>query len=272
MDFSEHNQNGVFYLTAQGITAQHAFSTRLGGVSTGVLESMNLSVRRGDEPERVRENWARLSAATGIDLSGVVYAKQIHSADVRIARPEDLQPPELDPRFECDGFVTNCPGVPLAVFMADCIPVLLHDPVAGVIGAVHCGWRGSVQDMIGAAVAQMHTLGAQPEHIHAAIGPGIGACCFEVGPEVVEGIEQLLGDDAAGLVREKPDGKFMVDLKRANARRLAQLGVPARQIDISEACTMCRPDQFWSHRQTNGRRGVQAAIITLTRAADGGNT
>lgn len=272
MDFSEHNQNGVFYLTAPGITAQHAFSTRLGGVSTGVLESMNLSVRRGDEPERVRENWARLSAATGIDLSGVVYAKQIHSADVRIARPEDLQPPELDPRFECDGFVTNCPGVPLAVFMADCIPVLLHDPVAGVIGAVHCGWRGSVQDMIGAAVAQMHTLGAQPEHIHAAIGPGIGACCFEVGPEVVEGVEQLLGGDTEGLVREKPDGKFMVDLKRANARRLAQLGVPARQIDISEACTMCRPDQFWSHRQTNGRRGVQAAIITLTRAADGGNT
>lgn len=263
MDFIEHNQNGVMYLTAPGIPAKHAFSTRLGGVSTGVLESLNLSVRRGDAPERVRENWARLSAAAGMDLSGVAYAKQIHSAQVRIAHPEDLQPPELEPRFECDGFVTNCPGVPLAVFMADCIPVLLHDPAAGVIGAVHCGWRGSVQDMIGAAITQMRTLGARPEHIHAAIGPGIGACCFEVGPEVVEGIERLLGGETAGLVRKKPDGKFMVDLKHANARRLTQLGVPGRQIDISEACTMCRPDQFWSHRKTNGRRGVHAAVITL---------
>ena len=263
MDFIEHNQNGVVYLTAPGISAKHAFSTRLGGVSTGVLESLNLSVRRGDAPERVRENWVRLSAAAGLDLSGVVYAKQIHSADVRIARPEDLQPPELEPRFECDGFVTNCPGVPLVVFMADCIPVLLHDPAAGVIGVVHCGWRGSVQDMTGAAVAQMRTLGAQPEQIHAAVGPGIGFCCFEVGPEVVADMDRLLGGDMAGLVREKPDGKFMADLKRANARRLTQLGVPARQIDISEACTMCRPDQFWSHRMTSGRRGVQAAVIAL---------
>lgn len=263
MDFIEHNQNGVVYLTAPGIPAKHLFSTRLGGVSTGALESMNLSVRRGDAPECVRENWARLSAASGMDLSGVVYARQIHSASVRIARPEDLQPPELEPRFECDGFVTNCPGVPLAVFMADCIPVLLHDPVAGVIGAVHCGWRGSVQDILGAAAAQMRMLGARPEQIRAAIGPGIGDCCFEVGPEVVEGIKQLLGGDTAGLVRAKADGKFMADLKRANARRLTQLGVPAAQIDISEACTMCRPDQFWSHRKTNGRRGVQAAVITL---------
>lgn len=263
MDFVAHNQTGVVYLTAPGISAKHAFTTRIGGVSTGVLESLNLSVRRGDAPERVRENWARLGAASGMDLSGVVYAKQIHSADVRIACSEDLQPPELEPRFACDGFVTNCPGVPLAVFMADCIPVLLQDPVAGVIGAVHCGWRGSVQDIAGAAVAQMRALGARPEHMHAAIGPGIGACCFEVGSEVVEGIERLLGGDTAGLVCEKLDGKFMADLKRANARRLTQLGVPARQIDISEACTMCRADQFWSHRKTNGKRGIQAAVITL---------
>ena len=263
MDLIEHNQNGLVYLTAPGIEAKHAFSTRLGGVSTGELDSLNLSVRRGDAPERVRENWARLSAAVEMELSGVVYAKQIHSADVRIAQPEDLQPPELEPRFACDGFVTNCPGVPLAVFMADCIPVLLHDPAAGVIGAVHCGWRGSVQDILGAAVAQMRTLGAQPEHIHAAIGPGIGFCCFEVGPEVVAGVERLLGGDTDGLIRPKSNGKFMADLKRANARRLTQLGVPARQIDCSETCTMCRPDQFWSHRLTNGRRGVQAAVITL---------
>ena len=141
--FPLHAARGAAYLTAPNIAARHAFSTRLGGVSTGVLESLNLSVRRGDTPENVRENWRRLGAAAGLDLTRAVYARQIHSADVRIAHAADAQPPEREPRFACDGFVTNEPGVPLAVFMADCLPVLLHDPAAGVIGAVHCGWRGA---------------------------------------------------------------------------------------------------------------------------------
>ena len=160
--FPLHAQRGAAYLTAPNIPARHAFSTRLGGVSTGVLESLNLSVRRGDTPENVRENWRRLGAAAGLDLTRAVYAKQVHSADVRIAHAADAQPPELEPRFTCDGFVTNEPDVPLAVFMADCLPALLHDPAAGVIGAVHCGWRGSVADILGAAVAQMCALGGRP--------------------------------------------------------------------------------------------------------------
>ena len=162
--FPLHAERGAAYLTAPNIAARHAFSTRLGGVSTGVLESLNLSVRRGDTPENVRENWRRLGAAAGLDLTRAVYAQQVHSAEVRIAHAADAQPPELEPRFTCDGFVTNEPGVPLAVFMADCLPALLHDPVAGVIGAVHCGWRGSVADILGAAVAQMCALGAQPQN------------------------------------------------------------------------------------------------------------
>lgn len=254
---------GAAYLTAPNIAARHAFSTRLGGVSTGVLESLNLSVRRGDTPENVRENWRRLGAAAGLDLTRAVYARQIHSADVRIAHAADAQPPEREPRFACDGFVTNEPGVPLAVFMADCLPVLLHDPAAGVIGAVHCGWRGSVADILGAAVAQMCALGAHPADICAAIGPGIGACCFEVGPEVAAAAEALLHAPLGALARPRADGKALLDLKGVNARRLVQLGVPAGQIAVSDACTMCRPDVFWSHRATDGRRGVQAAVITL---------
>lgn len=240
--FPLHAARGAAYLTAPNIAARHAFSTRLGGVSTGVLESLNLSVRRGDTPENVRENWRRLGAAAGLDLTRAVYARQIHSAEVRIAHAADAQPPELEPRFACDGFVTNEPGVPLAVFMADCLPVLLHDPAAGVIGAVHCGWRGSVADILGA---------------------GIGACCFEVGPEVVAAAEALLHEPLGALVRPRADGKALLDLKGVNARRLAQLGVLAGQIAVSDACTMCRPDVFWSHRATDGRRGVQAAVITL---------
>ena len=256
VSFPLHAERGAAYLTAPNIAARHAFSTRLGGVSTGVLESLNLSVRRGDTPENVRENWRRLGAAA-------VYAQQVHSAEVRIAHAADAQPPELEPRFTCDGFVTNEPGVPLTVFMADCLPALLHDPAAGVIGAVHCGWRGSVADILGAAVAQMCALGAHPADIRAAIGPGIGACCFEVGPEVVSAAEALLHEPLGALVRPRADGKALLDLKGVNARRLVQLGVPAERIAVSDACTMCRPDVFWSHRATNGRRGVQAAVITL---------
>ena len=256
ISFPLHAACGAAYLTAPNIAARHAFSTRLGGVSTGVLESLNLSVRRGDTPENVRENWRRLGAAAGLDLTRAVYARQVHSADVRIAHAADAQPPEMEPRFTCDGFVTNEPGVPLAVFMADCLPALLYEPAAGVIGAVHCGWRG-------AAVAQMCALGAHPADIRAAIGPGIGACCFEVGPEVVAAAEALLKEPLGALVCPRADGKALLDLKGVNARRLAQLGVPAGQIAVSDACTMCRPDVFWSHRATDGRRGVQAAVITL---------
>ena len=266
--FPLHAQRGAAYLTAPNIPARHAFSTRLGGVSTGVLESLNLSVRRGDTPENVRENWRRLGAAAGLDLTRAVYAKQVHSADVRIAHAADAQPPEMEPRFTCDGFVTNEPDVPLAVFMADCLPALLHDPAAGVIGAVHCGWRGSVADILGAAVAQMCALGAHPADIRAAIGPGIGACCFEVGPEVVAAAEALLGAPLGALVRPTAGGrekgvKFHVDLQGIGVRLLTDAGLSPENVIDSGICTKCCADEFWSHRATDGRRGVQAAVITL---------
>ena len=261
--FQQHNTNGVRYYTAPTIAAAHAFSTRLGGVSTGHLESLNLSVRRGDEEENVRENWRRLGEAAGMDLSRAVYARQIHSRDVKIVSASDAQPPWLAPRFECDGFVTAEPGLPLAVFMADCIPVLLQDEAHGVIAAVHCGWRGSTADILGAAVEKMRALGAQAASISAAIGPGIGACCFEVGPEVAAGVETLLSGETDGLIRPGDGDRLFVDLKAANARRLRQLGVPPENIAVASECTMCAPEEFWSHRVTNGKRGVMTAVITL---------
>ena len=261
-DWLRHDETGVVFYTAPNIAARHVFTTRLGGVSTGVLESLNLSVRRGDTPENVRENFRRLSAAAGMDVSRMVYARQVHGAEVHVARADELQASECEPRFACDGFVTNEPGVPVAVFMADCLPVLLHDPVHGVIGAVHCGWRSSVQDILAEALRQMETLGACPGDVRAAIGPGIGLDHFEVGAEVIEAAERLVGDVSA-LTRVNARGRAMLDLKRVNALRLTQLGVPEANIAVSDLCTMCMPEIFWSHRATNGARGVQAAIITL---------
>ena len=147
-DWLRHEESGVVYYTAPNLPARHVFTTRRGGVSAGVLERLNLSVRRGDTPEAARENVRRLSAAADMDVTRMVYARQVHGTEVQVARASELQASEREPRFECDGFVTNEPGVPIAVFMADCLPVLLHDPVHGVIGAVHCGWRSSVGDIL----------------------------------------------------------------------------------------------------------------------------
>ena len=258
--FPLHAARGAAYLTAPNIAARHAFSTRLGGVSTGVLESLNLGVRRGDTPENVRENWRRLGAAAGLDLTRAVYAQQVHSAEVRIAHAADAQPPELEPRFTCDGFVTNEPGVPLAVFMADCLPALLHDPAAGVIGAVHCGWRGSVADILGAAVAQMCALGAHPADIRAAVGPAIGQCCFETDGDVPEALRATLGAAAEPFMVWN-GSKWHIDLKAVNALWLQKAGVT--RIDVCSHCTACRPDLYWSHRKMGLRRGEQAALIAL---------
>ena len=261
--FTKHNHNGVVFRTAGTLSSPHAFSTRLGGVSAGHLASLNLSVRRGDSAENVRENWRRLGEAAGMDLTQVVYARQVHSRIVPIVSRADAQSPWLEPRRTCDGFVTNVPGLPVAVFTADCIPVLLEDAAHGVVAAVHCGWRGSVQDILGAALEQMRSLGAEPEDVSAAIGPGIGACCFEVGPEVGEGVDTLLGGETAGLIRSGEGDRLFIDLKAANARRLTQLGVKPERIAVSDACTMCDPEELWSHRVTNGKRGVMTAVIML---------
>lgn len=264
MPFERHTAGALEYYTAPVIEMPHAFTTRLGGVSTGHLESLNLSVRRGDTEENVRENWKRLQNATGLHLERAVYARQIHSNQVHVATSADAQAPWLEPRFECDGFVTNEPGLPVIIFMADCLPVLLCDKEHGVVAAVHCGWRSSVSDILGNAVGKMISLGARPEFISAAIGPGIGKCCFEVGPEVVKAAEDLLKADISDLVRKGEGDRAFLDLKAVNARRLEQLGLDPKRIAISDLCTMCHPDVFWSHRKTNGKRGVQAAIIELS--------
>ena len=137
-DFIRNETGGLVYYTAPTLSAPHAFSTRYGGVSAGHLASLNLSVRRGDSEENVRENWRRLGEAAGMDLRRVVYARQIHSRTVRIVTAADAQAPWLEPHWEGDGFVTNEPGLAVAVFVADCIPVLMEDPQAGVVAAVHC--------------------------------------------------------------------------------------------------------------------------------------
>lgn len=264
MPFIENNNNGVVYMTAPNITAKHCFTTRYGGVSTGTLCSLNLGEHRGDDPAHVIENYRRVKAATGIDTDRLCFTKQVHGREVRIVTEADIHTLMTPVPYQADGLVTNIPGLAILAFVADCVPLLMHDGKNGVVAAVHCGWRSTVQDIMGAAVEKMVSLGAEPGQIQAAIGASIGACCFEVGAEVPEAVFALLPDDHDGIVRAgAQEGKFYVDLREAIARRLVQLGVPRDHIVISTECTMCSPEKYWSHRVTKGDRGNQAAMIQL---------
>ena len=266
MSFTEHNQNGVIYTTADHISAPHAFTTRFGGVSAGIYASLNLGENRGDDPDCVRENYRRLKAALGIDE--LVFSRQVHGTDVRRVTAADAREP-FDPLpYEADGLVTDEPGLSLIIFVADCIPILFHDPIRGAVGAAHAGWRGTVADIAGITVRRMVSeFGSDPKHIRTAIGPGIAACCFETGPEVPEAVLNALGDEGTAFITpSRNPGKSMVDLKGVNRALLLRSGILPEHIAVSPACTMCHPDKYWSHRHTHGERGVQAAIITLKRS------
>lgn len=261
--FIENRKNELIYMTSDHIPARHAFTTRFGGVSAGPLASLNLGEHRGDAPENVRENYRRAGSILGVGADDFAVSKQVHKTNVRVCSAADRHTVNADVPYEADGLVTSVRALPLMIFIADCVPVLLHDPVAGVAAAVHCGWRSSVGDILGETVKQMTALGARPADIRAAIGPSIGFDHFEVGPEVPEAVTAYLSGDTDGLFKSKGGGKTLVDLRGANARRLAQLGVPPENVDVSAECTMCSPDKYWSHRVTGGVRGSQCAMIIL---------
>lgn len=265
MGFSEKKSGDVRFMTASTISARHAFTTRFGGVSEGIYASMNLGTGRGDDDEKICENYRLLAQATGIDTFRMAFTKQVHKADVRIVDEGDIHELFTAVPYEADGIVTAARGLALICFTADCVPVLLHDSVRGVIGAIHCGWRSSVGDILGNALEAMCSLGAERKDICAAIGPAISQCCFQVGGEVIEAVEKWLDEDACSFYRrdESAEGKFLLDLKRCNARRLVQLGVKEENIAVSEECTKCSHEKYWSHRHTKGQRGSQGALIVL---------
>lgn len=255
----------VEFLASPDIATPHGFSTRVGGVSTGIFESLNLGHRRGDDPSNVRENYRRFCAATGTDETSIVMTNQVHGNVVKVVTAADIKPDLLAPTgFEADGLATNVPGVTLCIFSADCIPILLFDPVRKAVAAVHAGWRGTAAAIGAEAVAVLRErFGTCPADLRAAIGPGIGPCCFETDRDVPEAMEESLGSLAAQYVAPKQAGKWQVDLKGINAAVLTQAGVPREQIDVSEDCTCCQHERFWSHRFTKGERGSQAGVIML---------
>lgn len=263
MAFVEKRFKDCVYMESTRLSSKHMFTTRMGGVSTGVWDSWNFGENRGDDIECVKENYRRAGEIFGVTKDDFVITKQVHEIEVREVSEADRHVVGTPVPYDADGLVTNMKGQPILIYIADCVPVLLEDAEAGVVSAVHCGWKSSVADILGVAVGKMIKLGAKSENIHAAIGASIGKCCFECDDDVPEAVEKYLGGDTEGLLERKENGKTHIDLRGANCRRLLQLGLKAGNIDVSDECTMCNQDKYWSHRGSEGVRGSMAAVIML---------
>lgn len=263
-------KDGVVFYRAEGLdceTAVHGFSTRLGGVSSAPFDSLNLGLDRGDTDQNVAENCRRFCSAIGAGprLDHLVCAKQVHSDAIRTVTTADAGKGFLLERdYEADGLVTDVPGLMLMIFSADCIPVLLHDPIRKVVGACHAGWRGTALGIAAKTVNKMQSVyGCNPADLRCAIGPGISRCCFETDHDVPEAMKQALGTGADKFIEKNDSEKFHVDLKAINRYWLQSTGVPTEQIAVSDACTACDMTTFFSHRRTGNARGSLAAVIGL---------
>ncbi len=251
---------------------KHGFSTRLGGVSSGIYESMNLGFRRGDDDANVFENYRRLCDSIGVDDHKLVFTDQVHKANVRVATASDCGKGIRKERTysEIDGHITNQPGVPLLIFSADCVPILYVDPVTKSIGATHSGWRGTVQKIGAVTVEEMKKqFHSNPADIIAVIGPCIGKECYEVSEDVAKAFESKFTKEQCEAfltcngANQNNEIKYQLDLWEANRLILKEAGLTDENIVVSELCTMCRSNLFFSHRATQGKRGSMVGIISI---------
>lgn len=269
MAFTKQTRNGVVFHTADSFTAAggvaHGFATRLGGVSTGPYAELNLGITRPDEREAVRENYRRFCAAIGADVDSLVMTHQVHEDTIRVASRADVLPDLLDPiDYRVDGLITDEPGLCLTIYYADCLPVLLYDPVKKVIAAVHSGWRGTSLGIAPQGARKMvERYGSDPQDILAAIGPGIGPCCFETHDDVPTAMEEKLGEGVRPFCRPLENGKYAVDLKGIVRWQLLGAGLREDHVSVLPLCTACHPALYWSHRKMGDQRGNQAAMIQL---------
>lgn len=253
-------------LSATGIV-KHGFSTRKGGVSTGIFSSMNLNFKRGDDSDAVMENYRRMAAALNMRVEDMVLSDQTHTTNVRVITEEDRGKGILKPQdySDVDGMITNVLGIVLVTSYADCVPLYFVDPVRKAIGLSHSGWKGTVGHIGQKTVWKMHEVyGSEPKDIVAAIGPSICQSCYEVSDDVAEAFRaNFTADEAADILLDKGNGKYQLDLWKANWYVLTDAGILPEHLSVTDLCTACHPDLLWSHRKTNGQRGGLSAFLSL---------
>ena len=268
MAFSKHNVNGLIYDTADGLSAaggvRHAFTTRLGGVSSAPCDSLNFFENHGDPLENILENYRLLGEAVGLDMTRAVGNRQVHGDAVkRIVAADAGRIRYRERPYDADGLVTDVPNLPLVAFSADCCTLLLYDPIQRCIGAVPAGWKGPALGVVRRAVETMaDAFGSAPADVRAALGPAIGPCCFETDRDVPDAILAGFGAEAERFIERRGE-KFHVDLRGVNRAWLLRAGLLPEHVEAHEDCTACRLDRYWSHRKLGARRGGQIAVIAL---------
>lgn len=244
----------------------HCFSTRYGGVSEGFLGSMNLSFSRGDKKENVEENFRRITSVLGKSTKDLVFTDQTHTTNVRKVTAADAGCGIVKDRgyTDIDGLITDEPGLVLATFYADCVPLYFIDPVHRAIGLSHSGWRGTAGRMGAVTLAAMErAYGTKPQDVICAIGPSICQECYEVSEDVAEVFQREFRGREEEILDSKGNGKYQLDLWHANEIVLQEAGIVKEHLAVTNLCTCCNSDVLFSHRASAGKRGNLGAFLFL---------
>ena len=248
---------------------EHCFTTRIGGVSKGIYESLNLSFTRGDEDAAVRENFRRLAGAMETDVSEFVFTDQTHTTNVRRVTAEDAGKGIVKERdyTDIDGLITNEPGLVLSTFYADCVPLYFVDPVHRAIGMSHSGWKGTVGKMGAATITAMkREFGTEAKDLVCAIGPSICQDCYEVSEDVIRQFQKNFPEDCwDALFYQKENQKYQLNLWKANELIFYEAGILPEHIAVTNLCTHCNSEILYSHRQAGDARGNLCAFLALNQ-------
>lgn len=269
--FEEKQVGEVLYLSypllEQTEIVKHGFSTRIGGVSEGIWGSMNLSFSRGDNESSVRENFRRMAKALGVSEDSFVFSHQTHTINVRKVTEDDKGKGIIKPLDyqDVDGLITNVPGLCLSTFYADCVPLYFVDPVHKAIGLSHSGWRGTVGKIGRVTLERMREeYDTNPNDVIAAIGPSICQDCYEVSEDVILEFQKSFSKEHwNSIYYKKENGKYQLDLWKANEIVLLQSGILKENLAVTNICTCCNSKLLFSHRASAGKRGNLGAFMCL---------
>lgn len=244
---------------------RHGYTTRLGGVSTGDYDSMTLSFNKTDTVDNAIRNFEILLEALDLDINRAVLTHQTHTNTIKVIDESHLGYgfPGNKGFEDVDGLITNIKGIPIFSFYADCTPIIFYDPVQGVVGTAHAGWRGTLKD-IGKEMIRLFgdEFNSRAKDILVGIGPSIEQCCFEVDEDVAI-LFYDLPDNYHKFIEKRANGKYHIDVKSINTQKLIDCGVKEENIEISDQCTKCSPHRFFSHRAHGLKRGNQGVVIAL---------
>lgn len=246
---------------------RHIFTTRDGGVSKGDFASMNISFTRGDDKEAVLENYRRIASIFEVELTDIVLSHQTHTTNVkRVTKADGGKGILYERDYEnVDGLITNEKNLVLCTMYADCVPLYFVDVKNGAIGLSHSGWCGTAMQMGKVTLERMQEeFGTKPENVYAVIGPSICMDCYEVSGDVIEQFSKVFSkEELAQICYQKENGKYQLDLWKANEMILLNAGVLKEHIEVTRLCTCCNSDRMFSHRKTGDRRGNLGAFLCM---------